>query len=171
MECPDGDTRRSLYAQQVDQPLPHLFRGSVRKGYRQNRWRRDCHPLDQIGNAHGQCAGLAGARPGHNRQRRTGVSGRGLLRRIELIEPCGLLFADCILAHLRIGGQELLRPSFEGQTGLLCPFHFDVLYRLFRPFFRQFLPAFPGFLPLHCCCVFHLFRCGWLAREHPDLER
>ena len=69
MEGVDRDAAGAR-AEHLRQPLAHLARGAAREGDGEAVLRRDAALRDQVRDAVGQRAGLAGAGPGEDQQRR-----------------------------------------------------------------------------------------------------
>ena len=76
--------------QQPVKPLDHLLSRFVGEGDRQNLLGRDPERTHQVGDAQGQRARLAGARPSNDQQRQIGAQNSGLLLCVELGEQAGL---------------------------------------------------------------------------------
>ena len=86
-----GNMRRArvqLHAavQQLGHALLHLRRGFVGEGDRQDAFRWNCPGFNQVGNAVGDNARLAAARPRQDKQRPLGLFHRGALLDIELVK-------------------------------------------------------------------------------------
>ena len=71
---------------QPDQPLPHLPGCLVGKGHRQDTVGADAVLLNQVGDAVGDDAGLAAARPGNDQQRPVGGLHRLALCRVKTLQ-------------------------------------------------------------------------------------
>ena len=77
-----GDAARGLLAEQVGEPEPQLAGGAHAEGDGEDLPRRGAAAGQQVGDAVGQRARLAGAGPGHQQQRSAAVAyGGGLLGR------------------------------------------------------------------------------------------
>ena len=88
MEGVDRDLRRSR-GSSGRQPLAHFRGGAAREGDGEAMLRRDAALGDEMGDAMGQRAGLAGAGTGDDQQRSVDGFRRRALVRIELGENAG----------------------------------------------------------------------------------
>jgi len=86
VERPDSELGQALLADQAVEPLPHLLRGLVREGHRQDRARRHRQVADEVGDSVRQDAGLPGPGAGEDEERPVAMCHGGALLGIERIQ-------------------------------------------------------------------------------------
>jgi hypothetical protein len=120
-----GDAAGNVRVEQRGQPLGHLCRRLVGEGDGQHRFRRGQPAGDQVGDAHGEGARLARARPGDDHQRAVGAGDGGALVVVEGGEEgrelrganCEGRGANCEGRVAALSGVKLNRSAWRGGRG------------------------------------------------------